>query len=201
MSAQDIARHVGPAAQFLNIPHGLTELQKAFADHWLLTRNGTQSAGLAGYAGNDAQLAVQASDNLKLPKIQAYLNQTLKLHLMSSDEVLKRLSKQARASIADVLTDEGEFDLDYAKSQGSDDLIRKLKIRKRIIPVRDGESETEITHELELHNSQTALELMAKHHGLLGEQKPEGTTVNIEKVELTVVLQNALADVIDVTPE
>ncbi len=200
--ALTVARHNGSAAHILNIPNGLTELQLAFADNWLLTRNGTEAARKAGYAGDDNQLAVQASTNLRIAKIREYLNDRLNLHMMSADEVLKRLSKQGRASVADVLNEDGEFDLRHAKKVGNDDLIKKLKIRKtRRIDQSTDEVIEEVTHELELHNAQTALELMGKHHRLFGESLTPETVVNIERVELTVVLNDALADVIDVSPE
>lgn len=204
--ALQIAKHVGPSAAILNIPHNLTEIQKAFCDHWLLTRNGTESARIAGYKGDDNQLAVQASTNLRLAKVEAYINQNLRLSMMSADEVLKRLSKQGRASIADVLNDKGEFSLRHAKKKGTDDLVRKLKIKKtrRTDPVTKEEIE-ETTHELELHNSQTALELMGKHHRLFADVvETQSTIVNVDRQELVVILQGALSaglSAIDVTPE
>lgn len=197
----------GPPAAILNIPHDLNEGQKAFADHWLATHNGTESARKAGYSGDSEQLAIVGSRLLRSSKVKAYINQNLKLSMMSADEVLKRLSKQGRADIADVLTADGEFDFRKAKKRGNTDLIRKLKVKKtRRIDPSTNEVVEETTHELELHNSQSALELMGKHHRLFADVSvSEHTEVKVERHELTVVLQSALAnaldEAIDVTPE
>jgi multidrug efflux pump subunit AcrB len=151
-------------------------------------------------------LAVYASKTLRIAKVRNYINQHLKLSMMSADEVLKRLSKQGRADIADVLTSTGEFDFKKAKKRGNTDLIRKLKVKKTRRIDRDTSEEIEeTTHELELHNAQTALELMGKHHGLFGDSGlpgGESAQINVGSVQILVVLRDALGidDAIDVTP-
>jgi phage terminase small subunit len=196
---------------------GLTAKQRAFADHYIILNStpqpgapkrgfGTEACRLAGYQGSSESLAVYAFRLLRISNVREYIRRTLRLSVMSPDEVLGRLSKQARASIADVLTPEGEFNLKACKRRGTDDLLRKLKIKKttRTDPVTK-ESVEEITHELELYNSQTALELMGKHHRLFADLV-ESVNVNLDlgRTELTVILQSSLSaglDVIDVVPE
>ena len=51
----------------------LTPRQKKFAEHYAASGNATEAARLAGYKGSDNQLAVQGAENLRKPKIAAYL--------------------------------------------------------------------------------------------------------------------------------
>lgn len=177
----------------------LTFKQKSFIRYYLETKNGTEAARLAGYAGNNATLGQVAYENLRKPEVRAELTKLIN-PIADAQEVLARLSKHSRASIADVLDASGSFDLAYAKANHSDDLIKKLKIKRRIIPVKDGEPEVEITHELELHDAQAATVHLAKHHGLLADRS-ENINVNIDLApqDLAQILQGALsAGVIDV---
>ena len=196
---------------------GLTNKQRAFADHYIALNSsklpnvqkrgfGTEAVRMAGYQGADDVLNVQAYRLLRLNKVREYIRRQLKQSIMSSDEVLGRLSKQARASFSDVLDNEGQFSLKLAKKRGTDDLIRKLKVKKttRTDPLTK-ETVEETTHELELHNSQAALELMGKHHRLFADVvETHSTVTNVERQELVVILQSALSaglsDAIDVTP-
>jgi hypothetical protein len=87
---------------------------------------------------------------------------------MSPEEVLQRLSEQGRSDLTDFLTEDGEVSIKSAKSKGISHLIKKLKTRKKI--EKDGSVTVE--HDLEMYSAQTALELMAKHHGILVNDKP-----------------------------
>ena len=196
----------GPLIEFLE---GLTLKQKRFADHWLVSQNGVESAKIAGYSGSVASLAAGSSRLLRSANVQTYINKRLRLVAMPADEVLQRLSKQARSSIADVLKDDGEFSLKHAKKQGTDDLIKKLRTKttKRTDPVTK-ETVEETTHDLELYSAQSALELMGRHHRLFADLSASETiNVNLQRNELTIVLQSTLSNAlevsecIDVTPE
>jgi hypothetical protein len=187
---------------------GLTLKQQLFIKHYLeLSLNGgdkrsygVEAAKLAGYSGSNGTLAAIASENLTKPNIRAEITRLFN-PLASAEETLARLTKYSRSSIADVLDGSGSFDLDYAKANHADDLIKKLKIKRRIIPVKDGEPETEITHEIELYDAMQATETLAKHHGLLVDRS-ESIKINVDlKAEdLASILQGALsAGAIDVS--
>lgn len=185
---------------------GLTNKQRAFADHYIALNSskqpglpkrgwGTEAVRLAGYQGSDEVLAVQSFRLLRLNNVRQYIRRTLHLNVMSPDEVLGRLSKQARASIADVLTKDGEFNLKICKKRGTADLLRKLKIKKttRTDPSTK-EVVEEVTHELELHNSQTALELIGKHHRLFADVvETASIVIDVHRTELSVIMQSSLS--------
>jgi hypothetical protein len=76
---------------------------------------------IVGYKGNDGVLAVQAHVNLRNPKIKRLIQSLRKdidrsaartqIHaIMSSAEVLTRVSALARANPFDLLNQDGEFD-------------------------------------------------------------------------------------------
>lgn len=74
----------------------LTPKQLAFVNHFIETKNGTQAAKLAGYAGNDVTLAVVAYENLRKPQIVSALNARLQAFQIGADEVLAELGQIAR---------------------------------------------------------------------------------------------------------
>lgn len=192
---------------------GLTYKQRAFCDHYIELNSkpqpiarrgfGAEAARRAGYQGTEDTLSRAAFDNLRQHRIRAYIRRKVGLVAMPADEVLQRLSKQARADIAQVLNENGEFDFKQAKKRGNTDLVRKLKTRTITRNIGNkGETETEVIHELELHNAQSALETVAKIHGLLEKASPESPIIEVNNLNLTIVLQDALnAGIIDVTPE
>jgi len=90
--------------------HNLTNKQFLWAEFLIQTSNGTLSAKLAGYKGNDNVLAGIAHANIRNPKIKAYLSDRYKEFAMSSDEVLMRLANIARASLTDYCDENGTID-------------------------------------------------------------------------------------------
>jgi phage terminase small subunit len=79
----------------------LTKKQQAFADFYIETLNGTQSAIRAGYKESSA--AEIASENLRKPNIAQYIEQKMnnKDHdrIASQDEVLEYLTNVMRGNI------------------------------------------------------------------------------------------------------
>jgi phage terminase small subunit len=192
---------------------GLTLKERLFRDYYLgeARGNGTLAARLAGYEGDDNSLGVMAYHLLRKPKIQTSIQQALDTVTMGAHEVLETLSKQARGTLADVLDDNGRFNLQLAKERGTIGLLRKMKVRRRIERRENVETEY-IDHDLEIHNAQTALEMLGRHHRLFGDTSGETETrETVERYELIVILQGALdaglddntpgRQCIDVTPE
>lgn len=129
--------------------------------------NGTKAMRLAGFRGSDNVLAVGAHRLLRKPKIESQLKDRLNEHAMSANEVLARLTKQARGSLADVLNEDGEFDLSALRESGYDDLLKKLKIKKTILVGSKGGTHVQDVHyEFEIHDAQAALVHLGRFHKL-----------------------------------
>lgn len=136
----------------------LTTKQQAWINEYLISWNATDAARKAGYKGNDATLAVVGHENLRKPNIAAEVQRRLNTMSMQADEVLARLTDHARGHTADFVTvdEHGAYQLDLKKAEerGKLHLIKKLKTTKYGL-------------EIELHDSQSALQILARHHGLL----------------------------------
>lgn len=98
--------------------NGLTPKQFLFCEYYIQTLNGVLSAKLAGYKGNYSVHGVVAHDNLKKPKIKAYLAGRYKEVAMGTDEVLMRLAEIARAVPTDFIGDYGGIDWAKVKEKG-----------------------------------------------------------------------------------
>lgn len=130
----------------------LTNKQKAFIEHYLETWNATEAARRAGYKGNYNTLGVVGFENVRKPKIAEAIKKRLAEKAMSADEVLSRLADQARASVADFISDDdGEIDLVAVKKMGH--------LVKSVTRTRQG-------LKLELHDAQAALVHIGRHHAL-----------------------------------
>lgn len=144
----------------------LTLRANRFIDHWLKTSNGTESARIAGFSGNDNVLANAASRLLRNAKVVKEINRRLGRSILTAEEVLEGLSKHARADIAEVLEPDGSFDLKSAKKRGVSGLLKKIKVKRRIEHDLAGAETEHIEHEFELHDAQAALVQLGRYHSL-----------------------------------
>ena len=136
--------------------NGLTNKQRAFIEHYLECWNATEAARQAGYGGNDNALASIGSQNLRKLKIRSHIEDRLNAKAMTADEVLARLSQQARGSMANFINLElrgGKLDLNKAEELGLLDLVKKVSWTK------NGTS-------IELYDAQAALVHLGKAHAL-----------------------------------
>lgn len=165
---------------------GLSTKQIAFVEYYLTHWNATKAATDAGYSERSARSI--GSENLTKPDIQEAIAARLAELTMSADEVLTRLSGHARGSLEDFLqiervtyhprqavpdpTDEDpkavrwvedpipverlviRLDLEQARDRGTLHLLKKMKWNQWGEP------------EIEIHDAQTALALLGKHHKL-----------------------------------
>lgn len=143
----------------------LTNKQQAFINEYLIDFNATQAAIRAGYAEKSARAI--GAENLTKPDIELAIRQHLQEKAMSADEVLMRLADQARGNMGDfiVFDEEGRasIDLEHAPHH----IIKKITLNKATKLTEDGELITDYKHYVELYDAQSALQLLAKHHGLL----------------------------------
>ena len=135
----------------------LTIKQKKFINHYIKTSNGVEAAKLAGYAGSYNTLGVVAHENLNKPKIKAAISERLSNLKMSADKVLVVLSQQAKSDYAEYLQADGGIDLESLLADGKGHLIKSVKRTKHGLNVT-------------FYDSQAALRLLAKYHGLLDDK-------------------------------
>ena len=95
---------------------------------------------------------------------------------MPAEEVVARLSRQARADISDFIKPGGGIDWDAVQEQG--ELVKRITHRK-------GQSS-----QIELHDAQAALEKIGKVHGIFVDKKeisgPDGGPLEIGIKEVLV---------------
>jgi hypothetical protein len=133
---------------------GLTMKQMRFVEEYLTCWNGSEAARRAGYAVKTAH--VQATDNLRNPKIRAAIDRRLRDFHLGADEVLARMADQAMTTLDDLLSMRGgklTLDLTKAKRLGKLHLVKKVTTTKQGMIV-------------ELHDSQRALDMLARTLGL-----------------------------------
>ena len=146
----------------------LTLRQNSFVGHYIEHNgNGTKAARLAGYVGDDNQLGVTAHQLLRNPKVVAEIKRRLGKAIASPEEVLERLTKQARADLTDVLDENGEFSLKKARAKR---ILKKLKVKTTTRRTKDGEEIEDVTHEYEIHDPQAADERLGRFHRLFAEK-------------------------------
>jgi len=145
----------------------LTGKQKIWADEYIVTLNETEASRRAGYKGDDNALAVQGHHNLRSPKIMAYVRDALAHHAMSAEEVLVRLTDIGRNDLGDCLNSMGAIDPLEAKRKGKSHLIKRFKIKTTTITEKDGTEKDIVETEIEMHDPQSALTLLAKYHDLV----------------------------------
>lgn len=137
--------------------------RRKFVVEYLRDLNGTRAALRAGYA--PASAAVQASQILSILKVQEAITAGMELYAMGSGEVLARMTRIARGSVADVLAlpdadaagpgYSWAIDLVKAQKTGAIDLVKRIK-------------EGEHGPEVELYSAFDALVKLGEHYKLWG---------------------------------
>lgn len=183
----------------------LTGKQKKFADAYLgeALFNATKAAKIAGYSGTDITLASVGYENLRKPQISAYIEEKLETHGMGANEVIARLAEIARGKVDDILDENGNFDINFARSRGKTHLIKKLKqkrtIKQKKTEVSDSmqsfladdeieaiETDVEIIYEeteFELYSAHEALRDLGKHHKLFTDKTEIEANINLKSLE------------------
>lgn len=146
---------------------GLTYKQRLFVEAYLGPSNGNASdaARRAGYK-NPALLGHRL---VKKSAISAAISARLDSAALTTNQILAILSDQATVSVEDFghVSEHGyTLDLDKARKRGRMHCIKKLKPVR--VQVDDGEDQPayRTEYEIELHNSQTAIELLGKYRGM-----------------------------------
>ena len=144
----------------------LTDKQRAFIYEYLLDFNATAAAERAGYRGGRQVLAAIGSENLRKEKILHPIWAHLLDRALSAQEVVYRLNRQARGTMADFLSQGPDgrltLDLEKAAEAGALDLVEHLRIEER--QAKDGRIRRRV--HLKLYDAQKALQLLGQGYGL-----------------------------------
>jgi phage terminase small subunit len=149
----------------------LTSKEAAFCLAYVMHFNATRAARAAGYSKKSAHY--QGSEILARPRVKAELQRLLAENGITAAEILARLSGHARADFIHFVRFEADgfirFDFSTDDAKDHMHLIKSIKTRRQRQIVGTGEEakewETEWV-EIELHDPQRALELLAKAYGL-----------------------------------
>jgi phage terminase small subunit len=142
----------------------LTDKQRAFIAEYLIDLNGTQAAIRAGYSKDTARQI--ATENLSKPYIRQEIDRHIASRVMTANEVLLRLTEQARGSIEDFF-DMATWNFDKAKAAESGRLHVIKEFKRTVTKFNDVETETV---EFKLYDAQAALEKLGKYHKLFTER-------------------------------
>lgn len=147
----------------------LTGKQKLFADYYVgeASLNATRAARLAGYKGDENTLAVIGSQNIRNHKIREYIDEQLKDLVISRNEMLTILTRHAKGSLADVLSDDGKFNLKDAKRRGVDGLLKELEIKETVKQSLGDTTILERNYKYKIHDAQSAVDKIAKIQGMI----------------------------------
>jgi phage terminase small subunit len=157
----------------------LTTKQKAFVHHYLACWNASEAVRRMDYKGTNAD--VIGSEYLVKPGIQAAIQSRLSELKMSADEVLTRLTEHARGSIASFLVT-NDTGAPTGFNLAPD---RPLHLVKKVSITDKGIS-------FEIHDSQTALALLGKAHGLFTDRVehsgPNGGPIRTEAYDYSAAI-------------
>ena len=163
-----------------------TGKQRAFIEQYLRTLNGTEAARLAGYKGDDNSLGVTAYGNLRKPKIRSEIDRRMSELTMQANEVIYRLHDHAKASLESFIqfNNNGTFwvDIDKARNAGVLHLAKEIKQDKRVYTDKDGNTETTYRTEVKIHDSQAALDKLARYYGLFVDRKHITGNIHVAKL-------------------
>src|SRR5512139_2296155 len=102
--------------------------EKQFVEIYLQTWNGTKAAKAAGYADPRRR----AYEMLRRPTVQAQIQERLEEAVMKADEVLARLSQQARVDISEfVIEDSAGFKINWDKVRECGYLVKSISRTQR----------------------------------------------------------------------
>jgi phage terminase small subunit len=166
----------------------LTDKQQVFILEYCQCFNASEAARRAGYSVKSAYGAGYLL--LRNREVRVAIDAKMQEKAMAADEVLARLSEQARGSQFHFIrvNDDGQIEWDFSDPEAKDHmhLIKTIRTKRKHVFVGKGEEGTDWEHEwveVELYSAQTALEILAKHHKLLTERLDVNTTLHVDGLE------------------
>lgn len=129
----------------------MTGREQRFIEHYLTCWNASEAARWAGYSERSARELGRRL--MKRSSVQTAINARIAEQTARADEVLIRLSEQARFDAGEFISDDGRLDIEGAYRRGLGKFVKHIK--------RRGD-----TVEIEFISTQRALYLLGKMLGL-----------------------------------
>lgn len=162
---------------------GLTPRQEEFCRQYVIDFNATAAYKKAGYrARSDNSAAAGASELLRNSKIQAYISrlqqQRSQRTEITADRVLQEIAAIAFSDVTDVIS----FTNGSVAVSDSSRLDKRVTAAIAEVSCTDGEMGS--TVKVKLHDKKAALQLAAKHVGLLGDYEGAIATLRLYGVPI-----------------
>lgn len=180
----------------------MTPKQKIFCDEYLISLNATEAAIKAGYSAKTA--AVIATENLTKPYIKEYIENRLKEREnrteITQDRVLKEIARIAFLDPRKFFDENGnlknitDLDDDTAAALGGFDVSLFKSGSKE-------KTETEIIKKIKQIDKKGALELLARHLGMLNDKLQLNGKLSFDKLITQDGLQEAINEEKRIEPE
>jgi phage terminase small subunit len=188
---------------------GLTLRERLAVDHYLLTLNKTKAYHAAGYtAENYAAARANASRLFANDNVKAYLDVKIKERRerlsVSADATLKAACVVAFSDVTDfrINPDTGEVEVKPGRPREMTRAVKSVKASRqtRVLNRPNGETETihTWTGEILLWDKMKAIELLAKHCGLVHTELPP---MEVMLARLPPVVANIMRKLLSGPPE
>lgn len=150
----------------------MTDLQKRFAEEYVIDYHITNAGKRAGVQGDNINIV--AWKMLQLPDVQTYVEQlqaeaALRCQV-SKDELLMEFKKVGFSNIKNYL--HNDLDVKYLSEIDTAEAIKSVKKT-----VRSGEDFTDTTVEITLHDKLSALNSIGRHIGFFSEDNSQKNPV------------------------
>lgn len=178
----------------------LTDKQKIFCLEYLIDGNGARAAREAGYSGSDETIRAIASENLTKPNVSRYIQEHQAKRLekleITGEKVLDRLDQIGLADVALCFEDDGRMKRIQDIPLKTRQAIQSLKTIEYFEGTGRDREQVGWIREIDFGNKVKANELLARHLGLLNNDK--NVNLNIRTFEQ--IIAGGHRD-IDVTPK
>lgn len=164
----------------------LTDKQEKFITEYLKCFNATEAARRAGYSEESCRQI--GSENLSKPYIREEIDRAMSEDAMSAKEVLFRLTQQARSEHSTYWTTDfmgrRRPDLNAIVDNGMGHLIKEVEFTE----------EDENLKKIKFYDAQSALDKLARIHGLYGEDVRSAEAIQNERRAIFERLRRNLSD-------
>jgi len=147
----------------------LSPREQAFVAEYTTDFNPSRAAAAVGYKSTGGVLSVVASKVLARPHVQAAIQRTLQARgerlEATAEHTIREIARVAFSDIGHYFDEHENLKAVRQLSPGARAAIASIKVVKKNLTA--GDHAVEYVHELKLWNKNQALELLAKHLGLI----------------------------------